>query len=76
MCQEIEIGNSLAVRQKDGTFLYKSKDVVLKQPKVKSSYRDKPQFKVIEDIEGSIKKNLKTMVTSVGIDVIKFLKTI
>ena len=73
MCQ-LEVG-SFTAEQKDGIWLYKSKD---EQPlsKVKASYKDKPQYPVIVSVEDEFKKQGKTMIVNMGVGIIKFLNSL
>lgn len=76
MC-ELEIGNFIAEKQKDGTFLYKSKNISdnLKK-KVKLSYKDKPQFLIINTVEEEMKKDGKQMIFNSNKQIIQFLNSI
>lgn len=74
MCQTGEIGDFNYEQQKNGTFLYKAKDSSLLVPVVKK--KDKAQFKVIDTMEGEMKKSGKQMIEKTGIDILKFLKNL
>jgi len=73
MCEEINIGNFTATKQKDGTFLYKAKEIEPLRKKVKAQYKDPVQYPVIEDIENEMKKSGKEMIVNSGIEIMKFL---
>lgn len=68
----MEIGDFSVEKQKDGTFLYKSKELI--QPIkaiVKPSYKDKPQFPLIYEIEEKFKKAGSTMITESIVQILK-----
>lgn len=73
---EFEIGNFIGERQKNGTFLYKSKEQIPLKKKAKSSYKDLPQFTIVGTVEEEFKKVGKMMIEKIGIDIIKYLKTL
>lgn len=73
---EFEIGNFIGERQKNGTFLYKSKEFTPLKKKAKSSYKDLPQFPIVGTVEEEFKKVGRTMIEKTGIDIIKYLKTL
>ena len=72
MCQEGKIGNFNYEQQKDGTFLYKSSNPSSPIPTIK--LKDKPQYKVIDQMETEMKKSGRKMIENIGINIIKFLK--
>jgi len=71
MCDKGEIGNFSYEKQKDGTFLYKAKENTLSSKKVikKAQYKEKPQYKALEQIENKsiarFQNDLKTTVKNV-----------
>lgn len=73
MCEQVEIGSFLSEKQKDGTFIYKSKSLESPKKKVKSQYKDKPQFPVVEQIEQKFKDRGKEMIFNIGKEVVKYL---
>ena len=76
MNQTGEIGNFVYEKQKDGTFLYKSKEVSvdLKSKKTKKKYKEKPQYKLIEVYENKAKKRFENNIKNLVIEVINILK--
>lgn len=73
MCEQVEIGGFLAKKQEDGTFIYKSKSFEIPKKKVKSQYKDKPQFPVVEQVEQKFKDRGKEMIFNIGKEVVKYL---
>lgn len=68
----IDIGTHIAI--KDGNkYIYKAKPIQPFKLKVKSSYKDKPQFPIIEDVEDEMKKDGHKMIFDTGVGVVKFL---
>lgn len=71
MCYKGEIGNFSYEKQKDGTFLYKAKENTISSKKVnrKAQYKEKPQYKALEQIEQQsvirFQDNLKSTVKNV-----------
>ena len=74
MC-EIEIGNHVAIRQKNGTFLYKANENKPLLVKKKGEYKDKPHFPIVGEIENRMKKKSREMFESTVVEIVKFLKT-
>lgn len=72
MC-EIEVGGYIATKQKNGTFIYKSKNEGPITLKPKASYKDKPQYPVIDSLEKKVKADGKKMIFDSGIQIIKQL---
>lgn len=70
--QSIDLLTHTAI--KDGNkWIYKAKPVKPFTIKPKSSYRDKPQFSVIERVEDEMKKDGHQMIFDIGVGVIRFL---
>jgi len=68
----IDLNGFTAERQDNGTFLYKAKTNQV-TPSKKPVYKDKPQFKVVSDIEDSMKRESRKMIEDNCIDILKYL---
>lgn len=71
----VDINGFEATQQTNGTFIYKAKvnAVPLKR---NGEYKDKPQFKVIEEIEQSMKEGASKMINDNCTDILKYLTKI
>ena len=68
----IDVGTHIAI--KDGKkYIYKAKPIEPFKLKVKPSYKDKPQFPIIEQVENEMKKDGHKMIFDIGVGVVKFL---
>lgn len=70
----IRVGNFTALRQDDGTYIYKAEPFV--RPRVKASYKEKPQHKLIETYESASKERFKKDISSLTLKIANFLKQI
>lgn len=73
---EIDIGNFTAIQKANGVYEYKVKEQVLQKKKVKSQYKEKPQYKLIEHYENVAKLRFKKQLSDTVKQVVVFLKNI
>lgn len=60
MCTNISIGNFIASQDEKGNWIYKAKESNKLINSLKPKYREKPQFKLLGDIESVAKSNFRT----------------
>jgi hypothetical protein len=78
MGYDIEIGNFLAEKQQNGTFLYKAKeDIVSSTSKVSNpQYKERPQYPLIEQYESKATERFQQDLKTTVIEVVEFLNQI
>lgn len=74
--RSILVGNWTAEPQKGGGFLYKAKEQPTFSQQVKPVFKERPQYKLIEDYESVAKNRYKVDLHNTVIDIAQFLKTL
>lgn len=72
----IIVGGFEALPQDNGTFLYKAIESPISFSEKKPTFKEKPQYPLIEQYENVAKKRYKEELSSTVLDIVKFLKNI
>lgn len=74
MQDQYSIGNFLASKDHKGNWIYKAKEIVPIAKKKEAKYRERPQFKLQEEIEGNAKTKFKLVTNNTVLKIVKFIK--